>query len=155
MLTPKGPKVIEYNCRFGDPETQVVLPLLKTDLVEIMQAIWEEKLDQLEIQWKDESAACVVMASGGYPKKYTTGLPISGLNENGQIEGCFVYHAGTKLGDGKILTSGGRVLGVTATADSLRNALKTAYAGVEKITFQNAHYRKDIGQRALKALPEL
>ena len=155
MLTPKGPKVIEYNCRFGDPETQVVLPLLKTDLVEIMQAIWEEKLDQLEIQWKDESAACVVMASGGYPKKYTTGLPISGLDENGQIEGCFVYHAGTKLGDGKILTSGGRVLGVTATADSLRNALKTAYAGVEKITFQNAHYRKDIGQRALKALPEL
>ena len=112
-------------------------------------------LDQLEIQWKDESAACVVMASGGYPKKYTTGLPISGLDENGQIEGCFVYHAGTKLGDGKILTSGGRVLGVTATADSLRNALKTAYAGVEKITFQNAHYRKDIGQRALKALPEL
>ena len=155
MLTPKGPKVIEYNCRFGDPETQVVLPLLKTDLVEIMQAIWEEKLDQLEIQWKDESAACVVMASGGYPKKYTTGLPISGLDENGQIEGCFVYHAGTKLEDGKILTSGGRVLGVTATADSLRNALKTAYAGVEKITFQNAHYRKDIGQRALKALPEL
>ena len=155
MLTPKGPKVIEYNCRFGDPETQVVLPLLKTDLVEIMQAIWEEKLDQLEIQWKDESAACVVMASGGYPKKYTTGLPISGLDENGQIEGCFVYHAGTKLEGGKILTSGGRVLGVTATADSLRNALKTAYAGVEKITFQNAHYRKDIGQRALKALPEL
>ena len=155
MLTPKGPKVIEYNCRFGDPETQVVLPLLKTDLVEIMQAIWEEKLDQLEIQWKDESAACVVMASGGYPKKYTTGLSISGLDENGQIEGCFVYHAGTKLEDGKILTSGGRVLGVTATADSLRNALKTAYAGVEKITFQNAHYRKDIGQRALKALPEL
>ena len=102
MLTPKGPKVIEYNCRFGDPETQVVLPLLKTDLVEIMQAIWEEKLDQLEIQWKDESAACVVMASGGYPKKYTTGLPISGLDENGQIEGCFVYHAGQKLGDGKI-----------------------------------------------------
>ena len=154
MLTPKGPKVIEYNCRFGDPETQVVLPLLKTDLVEIMQAIWEEKLGQLEIQWKDESAACVVMASGGYPKKYTTGLPIFGLDENGQIEGCFVYHAGTKLEDGEILTSGGRVLGVTATADSLRNALKTAYAGVEKITFQNAHYRKDIGQRALKALPE-
>lgn len=150
----QGPKVIEYNCRFGDPETQVVLPLLKTDLVEIMQAIWEEKLDQLEIQWKDESAACVVMASGGYPKKYTTGLPISGLDENGQIESCFVYHAGTKLEDGEILTSGGRVLGVTATADSLRNALKVAYAGVEKITFQNAHYRKDIGQRALKALPE-
>lgn len=152
MLTPKGPKVIEYNCRFGDPETQVVLPLLETDLVDIILAIWNGTLDQLEIQWKQGCAACVVMASGGYPKKYATGLPISGLDENGQIDSCFVYHAGTKLDGEQILTSGGRVLGVTATAETLPQALETAYAGVKTISFQDAHYRNDIGQRALKAL---
>lgn len=152
MLTPKGPKVIEYNCRFGDPETQVVLPLLETDLVEIILAIWNGTLDQLDIQWKQGCAACVVMASGGYPKKYATGLPISGLDENGQIDSCFVYHAGTKLDGEQILTSGGRVLGVTATAETLPQALETAYAGVKTISFQDAHYRNDIGQRALKAL---
>ncbi|WP_294579033.1 phosphoribosylamine--glycine ligase [uncultured Ruminococcus sp.] len=152
MLTPNGPKVIEYNCRFGDPETQVVLPLLKTDLVDIMLAIWEGKLDECSIEWKDGCAACVVMASGGYPKKYATGLPISGLDENGQIANCFVYHAGTKLDGDTILTAGGRVLGVTATADTLPNALQTAYDGVKSIAFQDAHYRNDIGQRALKAL---
>lgn len=152
MLTPKGPKVIEYNCRFGDPETQVVLPLLETDLVEIILAIQEERLDQLDIQWKPGCAACVVMASGGYPKKYTTGLPISGLDENGQVNGCLVYHAGTKLDGDQICTAGGRVLGVTAIGATLPEALEKAYDGVEKITFQDAHYRKDIGQRALKAL---
>lgn len=152
MLTPNGPKVIEYNCRFGDPETQVVLPLLKTDLVDIMLAIWEGKLDECSIEWKDGCAACVVMASGGYPKKYATGLPISGLDENGQVANCFVYHAGTKLDGDTILTAGGRVLGVTATADTLPNALQTAYDGVKSIAFQDAHYRNDIGQRALKAL---
>lgn len=153
MLTPKGPKVIEYNCRFGDPETQVVLPLLDTDLVDIMLAIWNGTLDQLDIQWKDGCAACVVMASGGYPKKYATGLPIAGLDENGQTANCFVYHAGTKLDGDTFLTAGGRVLGVTATAATLPEALDTAYAGVKTISFQDAHYRKDIGQRALKALP--
>ena len=137
MLTPKGPKVIEYNCRFGDPETQVVLPLLDTDLVDIMLAIWNGTLDQLDIR---------------YPKKYVTGLPISGLDENGQTANCFVYHAGTKLDDETFLTAGGRVLGVTATAETLPEALETAYAGVKTISFQDAHYRKDIGQRALKAL---
>ena len=152
MLTPKGPKVIEYNCRFGDPETQVVLPLLDTDLVDIMLAIWNGTLDQLDIQWKDGCAACVVMASGGYPKKYATGLPIAGLDENGQTANCFVYHAGTKLDGDTFLTAGGRVLGVTATAATLPEALDTAYAGVKTISFQDAHYRKDIGQRALKAL---
>lgn len=152
MLTPKGPKVIEYNCRFGDPETQVVLPLLDTDLVDIMLAIWNGTLDQLDIRWKNGCAACVVMASGGYPKKYVTGLPISGLDENGQTANCFVYHAGTKLDDKTFLTAGGRVLGVTATAETLPEALETAYAGVKTISFQDAHYRKDIGQRALKAL---
>ena len=152
MLTPKGPKVIEYNCRFGDPETQVVLPLLDTDLVDIMLAIWNGTLDQLDIQWKDGCAACVVMASGGYPKKYATGLPIAGLDENGQTANCFVYHAGTKLDGDTFLTAGGRVLGVTATAATLPEALDTAYVGVKTISFQDAHYRKDIGQRALKAL---
>ncbi|WP_295218086.1 phosphoribosylamine--glycine ligase [Ruminococcus sp.] len=152
MLTTKGPKVIEYNCRFGDPETQVVLPLLETDLVDIILAIWNGTLDQLDIQWKQGCAACVVMASGGYPKKYATGLPISGLDKNGQIDSCFVYHAGTKLDGEQILTSGGRVLGVTATAETLPQALETAYAGVKTISFQDAHYRNDIGQRALKAL---
>lgn len=152
MLTPNGPKVIEYNCRFGDPETQVVLPLLKTDLVDIITAIWNGKLDELSIDWKTGCAACVVMASGGYPKKYTTGLPISGLDENGQIDSCFVYHAGTKLDGDTILTSGGRVLGVTATANTLPQALETAYAGVKSISFDQVHYRTDIGQRALQAL---
>lgn len=152
MLTPNGPKVIEYNCRFGDPETQVVLPLLETDFIDIIQAIADETLDQLDIQWKKGSAACVVMASGGYPKKYTTGLEIKGLDDMGQIDSCFVYHAGTKADGEKLLTSGGRVLGVTATADTLPEALEIAYNGVKQIDWENVHYRHDIGQRALNAL---
>ena len=154
MLTPNGPKVIEYNCRFGDPETQVVLPLLETDLVDIMRAISEQKLAELPVVWKNGCAACVVMASGGYPKKYETGLAISGLDDGGQVAGCTVYHAGTKLAeDGQqLLTAGGRVLGVTATAENLPTALEKAYAGVAKIHWENVHYRHDIGQRALQAL---
>ena len=154
MLTPNGPKVIEYNCRFGDPETQVVLPLLETDLVDIMRAISEQKLAELPVVWKNGCAACVVMASGGYPKKYETGLAISGLDDGGQVAGCTVYHAGTKLAeDGQqLLTAGGRVLGVTATAENLPAALEKAYAGVAKIQWENVHYRHDIGQRALQAL---
>lgn len=152
MLTPNGPKVIEYNCRFGDPETQVVLPLLDTDFVDIIEAIEEERLGELTVNWKKESAACVVMASGGYPKKYESGLVISGLDNRGQIENCFVYHAGTKLNDnGEIVNAGGRVLGVTATAESLPKALEIAYKGVESINWKDVHYRHDIGQRALKA----
>ena len=150
MLTPNGARVIEYNCRFGDPETQVVLPLLETDLVDIIEAIWEEKLDALDIQWSDKACACVVMASGGYPEKYETGKEITGLDENGQSELAYVYHAGTKLEDGKFLTAGGRVLGVTATGECLKCALTQAYKAVETISFEKAHYRKDIGQRALK-----
>ena len=150
MLTPNGARVIEYNCRFGDPETQVVLPLLETDLVDIIEAIWEEKLDTLDIQWSDKACACVVMASGGYPEKYETGKEITGLDENGQSELAYVYHAGTKLEDGKFLTAGGRVLGVTATGECLKCALTQAYKAVETIGFEKAHYRKDIGQRALK-----
>lgn len=152
MLTPNGAKIVEYNCRFGDPETQVVLPLLETDLVDIMEAVWEEKLDQLDIKWSDKSCACVVIASGGYPEKYETGKEISGLDEKGQSPLAYVYHAGTKLENGKYYTAGGRVLGVTATGADLREALDKAYKAVDAITFEKAHHRNDIGQRALKAL---
>ena len=151
MITPNGVKVIEYNCRFGDPETQVVLPLLDTDLTEIMLAIYEERLSDIDIKWKKESAACIVMASGGYPKKYPTGLEIKGLDKKGQLPDAFIYHAGTKIQDGKLLTSGGRVLGVTSTGNDLRSALDKAYKAVEAISFDNVHYRKDIGKRALAA----
>lgn len=153
MLTPKGPKVIEYNCRFGDPETQVVLPLLDTDFVDIIEAIENETLVDLDINWKKESAACVIMASGGYPKKYESGLVISGLDNKGQIDSCFVYHAGTKVNEnGDIVNAGGRVLGVTAVAENLPKALDIAYNGVKSINWKDVHYRHDIGQRALKAL---
>ena len=116
MLTQDGPKVIEYNSRFGDPETQVVLPRLKTDLVEILEACIDGTLKELDIQWSDEAAACVVMASGGYPKSYPKGIEIKGLDENGQISGATVYHAGTVYRDGRFFTNGGRVLGVTAVS---------------------------------------
>lgn len=151
MLTSEGAKVVEYNCRFGDPETQVVLPLLETDLVDIIEAIYEERLDGLDIMWSGKACACVVMASGGYPEKYETGKEISGLNENGQLPdgSAFVYHAGTKLDGGKFLTSGGRVLGVTAIGNDLKSALDTAYKAVGEISFDKAHSRRDIGQRAL------
>lgn len=152
MITPKGPKVIEYNCRFGDPETQVVLPMLDGDLVEIFEAIYNHRLADVDIKWKDGACACVVMASGGYPEKYDKGIEISGLDGKGQIEGCQVFHAGTKLSDGKFLTNGGRVLGVTATGLSLNGAIANAYDGVKKITWDKVHFRNDIGQRALKAL---
>lgn len=153
MLTPKGPKVIEYNCRFGDPETQVVLPMLDADLYEVFEAVCKHELDSMDIRWHKGSCACVVMASGGYPESYPKGIKMNGFDEKGQTEGCFVYHAGTKLGeDGSFLTNGGRVIGVTAKGDSLPEALATAYKGVEAISFEGAHYRKDIGQRALKAL---
>ena len=150
MITPKGPKVIEYNCRFGDPETQVVLPRLKTDIVDIFEAIDNETLSDLDVEWSDDACACVIMASGGYPKSYPKGIEITGLS-NGQLDGVTVYHAGTKLQDNKLVTSGGRVLGVTALCDTLENALKKSYDAVEKIHFEGAHYRRDIGKRALEA----
>lgn len=146
MITPDGPKVIEYNARFGDPETQVVLPRLKTDLVDIIEAVIDGKLSQLNIEWTNEATACVVMASGGYPLAYRKGIEINGLDENGQVSGATVYHAGTKLENGKFLTNGGRVLGVTASGKTLDAALEKAYAAVEKISFEGAHYRKDIGK---------
>lgn len=145
MMTANGVKVIEYNCRFGDPETQVVLPRLKTDLVEIMEAIIDERLDEVEIEWEDNAAVCVVMASGGYPVSYKKGYEISGIEDAEKMDNMIVFHAGTKVEDGKILTSGGRVLGVTAVAENLDAAIKRAYEGVSKISFKDEFHRNDIG----------
>lgn len=151
MLTPEGPKVVEYNCRFGDPETQVVLPLLKTDLFEIMQAVRSEKLASVDVEWKDACAACVIEASGGYPESYQKGYEIHGLDESGQHEGVYVYHSGTKKKDGKYYTNGGRVLGIEAEGSTLGEALEKSYAAVHEITFDNMHYRTDIGRKVIKA----
>ena len=154
MLTKSGPKVIEYNCRFGDPETQVVLPLLKTDLLTIMEAVTAGRLAEVDVKWSDESCCCLVLASGGYPRSYRKGLPISGLVD-GQLPGSAaeIYHAGTKkLADGTLVTNGGRVLGVSVTALTLREAVAGAYAEGAKISFEDMHYRRDIGARALAAL---
>ena len=151
MLTPDGPKVIEYNCRFGDPETQVVLPLLETDLLTIMQAVAAGKLSQVEVKWKDASAACVVMASDGYPTHYEKGFPIT-LPELGADEHIFI--AGAKLQEGTLVTSGGRVLGAVSVKSTLKEAVDGAYALAERIRFGNAYYRRDIGQRALAAKEE-
>jgi phosphoribosylamine---glycine ligase len=147
MLTTHGPMVIEYNCRFGDPEAQAVLPLLKTDLFDIMQAVTDEKLESVKIDWLDECSACVVLASGGYPVSYKTGFEINGLDSGGGAKnsGVVVYHAGTELKDGAFLTAGGRVLGVTATGKTNKSALESAYKIVENIDFEGKCYRKDIG----------
>ena len=145
MLTAGGPKVIEYNCRFGDPETQVVLPLLESDLLDIMLKIYEGRLSEAEVKFKDESAACVVMASAGYPSKYETGFEITMPNDKN------IYVAGAKVKDGRLVTGGGRVLGVTETAPTLKEAVDRAYETVKSVHFENAYYRKDIGKRALMA----
>lgn len=152
MLTPDGPKVIEYNCRFGDPETQVVLPLLESDLFTIMEAVTQERLGEVEVKFSTGAAACVVLASGGYPEHYEKGKVISGL-ENGQLPGsdAVIYHAGTDQKEGQLVTSGGRVLGVAATADTLKAAVDKAYAVAEGIAFEGLHKRNDIGARALAA----
>ena len=153
MLTKDGPKVIEYNCRFGDPETQAVLPLLKTDLLDVMEAVAAGRLSEINVEWLDKCSCCLVLASGGYPKAYKKGLPISGLT-GGQLpgSGVEVFHAGTKkLPDGSLVTNGGRVLGLTAVADTLREAVEAAYSAAEKIGFEDMHYRRDIGARALAA----
>ena len=147
MLTEEGPKVVEYNCRFGDPETQVVLPMLKSDLFTIMKACHYGTLADTDVEWADGACACVIEASGGYPQHYEKGYEISGLDENGQYEGVTIYHAGTKKADGKYLTNGGRVLGITATGKDLSEALEKAYAAVEHITFKDMHYRTDIGRK--------
>lgn len=146
IVSHSGIRVIEFNARFGDPETQVVLPRLKTDFVDIIDAVIDERLDALEIEWSADACACVVMASGGYPQSYPKGIEITGLDENGQVAGATVYHAGTKRAGDKLVTNGGRVLGVTAAAETLDAALEKAYAAVEKIHFDGAHYRRDIGR---------
>lgn len=157
MLTAKGPKVIEYNCRFGDPEAQVVLPLLKTDIMTIFDAISKSNLSNLKIEWSKQKAVCVIAASGGYPKSYPKGKTISGLNENGQLglKGVSVYHAGTALNKDEFETSGGRVLGVTAVAPTLQGAIDRAYTSVKKIHFDGMFYRHDIAEKALFAEREM
>ena len=164
MLTPKGPKVIEYNCRFGDPETQVVLPLLKTDLLTIMmlktdlltimRAVEDGRLGELNVEFEDGAACCVVVASGGYPGKYATGCPLT-VDES-KVGDALIYHAGTKLDEkGALVTSGGRVLGVTAKGADLESAIKAAYAAVEGVSFDGAYHRSDIGARALREAQNL
>ena len=152
MITPNGPKVIEYNCRFGDPETQVVLPLLKTDLLTVMQAVENKTLDQLTVEWHDGAAACVILASGGYPSHYEKGKVMSFPAST--PANVTIYHAGDKLADGKLVTSGGRVLGITATAPTLQAALADAYAAAETVDFEGKYMRHDIGRRALAAMEE-
>ena len=145
MLTPDGPRVVEYNARFGDPECQAVLSLLDSDLMEIFAACREGKLDRIRIRWKPGAACCLVLASGGYPGDYVKGYPITGLDEAGRT--AVVFHAGTKLGrDGAVLTNGGRVLGVTATGASLAEAIEGAYASAKQIHFTDMHFRTDIGR---------
>ena len=148
MLTPHGPKVIEYNCRFGDPETQVVLPLLETDLLDIMLAIEENRLAEVPVRFRGGSACCVVLASEGYPGKYQTGFEIS-LGDAERAENVFVCHAGTKLDQGRLVTAGGRVLGVTAIGCDASSARFAAYAAAERIHFERVFYRRDIGARAI------
>lgn len=150
MLTPEGPRVVEYNCRFGDPETQVVLPLLKTDLFTIMRAVHDEKLSEVTIEWEDKACACVILASGGYPQKYHKGYEIDGLDDYGQVEGVTIYHAGTAWKDGKYYTNGGRVLGVSAVGDTLEQALQLSYDKIKEIHFTDMHYRTDIGRKVVK-----
>ena len=151
MLTENGPKVIEYNCRFGDPETQVVLPLLESDLLTIMEATAKGELDKTEVKFSDKSACCLVLASQGYPKKYETGYPIT-IPADLDAE---VYVAGAKLDDGVLKTSGGRVLGVSAIGDTLKEAIDKAYREGAKVKFENAYCRKDIGAKALRAEEEV
>ena len=151
MLTKDGPRVIEYNCRFGDPETQVVLPLLESDLLDIMQAVRNSELDKVDVRFSNGSACCVVVASGGYPQKYGKGYEIT-IPEDVSNR---VYVAGAAKKDGRLVTSGGRVLGVTATAPTLREAISAAYESAERVTFEGAYYRRDIGKKALAAIEEV
>jgi phosphoribosylamine--glycine ligase len=144
---PDETKVIEYNCRFGDPEAQALLPLLKTDLTDIMEAVWEQKLAELDVEFADKACACVVAASGGYPERYNTGYEITGLDQAADVS---IYHAGTKKIDGKFVTAGGRVLNVSAVAETLPEALEKAYQEIKKISFDGMFYRRDIGRRALE-----
>ncbi len=146
MLTADGPRVLEYNARFGDPETQVVLPRMKSDMIEVMEACIDGTLDQIELEFEDNAAVCVVLASNGYPLKYEKGFPIEGLDEFQKHEGYYCFHAGTKFSDGQIVTNGGRVLGVTAKGKNLKEARANAYAATDWVMFANKYKRNDIGK---------
>ncbi|MDD5618684.1 MAG: phosphoribosylamine--glycine ligase, partial [Candidatus Omnitrophica bacterium] len=149
MVTKDGPKVLEFNVRFGDPETQAILPRLKSDLVEVMQIAIDGKLNTIKLRWAKDNCVCVVLSSKGYPGDYEKGKEISGLDEFRNKKDVFVFHAGTKLSDGKILTNGGRVLGVTALGKDIQDAINKSYQAIEKIKFEGMHFRRDIGARAL------
>lgn len=149
MLTPTGPQVLEFNCRFGDPETQVLIPRLDSDLAEVLAAVAGRSLNRVQAKWSARAAVCVVMASGGYPGHYETGYPITGLSDVAALPNVQVFHAGTALQDGQVVTAGGRVLGVTAWADTTAGAVQRAYAAVDRIHFSGAFYRRDIAHRAL------
>lgn len=146
MLTEQGPKVLEYNARFGDPEAQVVLPRMKNDIIEVMEACIDGKLDEIDLQFEDNAAVCVVLASEGYPVKYEKGIPITGFENFQGKDGYYCFHAGTKLDDGQIVTNGGRVLGITAKGANLKEARKNAYEATEWISFANKYMRHDIGK---------
>jgi len=150
VLTKEGPKVLEFNARFGDPETQVVLPRLKTDLVDILNAVIEGSLYKINIEWNNNSAVCVVVASGGYPSKYQKGKVISGLERLERMKDIIAFHAGTNFQDNKVITSGGRVLGITAWDETISKAKERAYKGVKEIYFEDMYYRKDIASKAIK-----
>lgn len=152
MITKKGPMVLEFNARFGDPETQPILMRMRSDIVPIFEAIIEGKLDHRLIEWDERAAVCVVLAAGGYPGKYETGIEIDGLDKIDQLENAIVFHAGTKLVSSKVVSAGGRVLGVTALGDNIKFAIDNAYRAVNLINFNGMHYRKDIGKKALKYL---
>ena len=145
MLTPNGPRVLEYNARFGDPETQVVLPRMKTDIVEVFEACIDGRLDEVDLEFEDNAAVCVVLASDGYPLKYEKGFPIEGLEEFQKHDGYYCFHAGTKFDGDTIVTNGGRVLGITGIGKDLDEAIKIAYEGVEVVGFEKMHFRRDIG----------
>lgn len=146
MLTSDGPKVLEYNARFGDPETQVVLPRMKTDIVDVFEACIDGTLDQIDLQFEDTAAVCVVLASDGYPVSYKKGFPIEGLENFKAKDGYYVFHAGTAKNENGIVTNGGRVLGVTAKGKDLKEARKNAYEAVNWVSFENKYYRNDIGK---------
>jgi phosphoribosylamine--glycine ligase len=154
MITESGPKVLEYNARFGDPETQVVIPRLKSDLVPIMLACADKTLDKAQVEWTDEAAVCVVLASGGYPGKYKKGIPITGFKQAGKVPGAIVFHAGTAIKNGKVVTDGGRVIGATALGKDIPAAIERAYRCAEAIKFENKYCRSDIGRKALARLKE-
>jgi phosphoribosylamine--glycine ligase len=150
MLTTNGPKVLEFNCRFGDPETQPLMMRLKSDLAEVMLAVAEGRLDQVEMKWDERPAIAVVATSKGYPGKYPTGLPITGIDDASSMRDVKVFHSGTKMVDGQLVTDGGRVLAVTALGDTIADAQKRAYDAMRKIHFDGMHYRRDIGHQAIK-----